>query len=517
MKTHMQAIAPVSPVAPQRLPWWKSFAEAWDRFFFRPGDPTTLGMMRICCGLIAVYTLIAFTWDLQNFFGEHAYLDLEERNAWRKEYPQTGLSGFQSPEPQEDRYFKKWGISKNMTSGQGMPIWSLWFHITEPTAMAITHWTIIGVTFLFTIGFCTRLTSALAWFGSLSYIHRSNFTVFGVDTMMTIALFYLMIGPSGAALSVDRLLKRWWLTFRALRRGGHGESRLPPGAEPTARLPALAVTPSVSANLAIRLFQIHTCIIYMSAGLSKLLGQSWWTGEAIWGTISELEFAPLQYGWYRAFLTFLCEHEWLWYLFMTGGTLFTLAFEIGFAFLVWGPRTRWVIIAMAVTLHGGIGMFMGLKTFSFMMLTLVMSFVPPEVIHRFLRALARGPTGLKLYYPVYLRKSVRAASVVHALDVWNQVELVGQVRKEGQPAHLVLETSQGESLSGMALKFRLIRILGIFRIFFPWNWLAVFRRTKEPFPEAPLPEAAGPAEVPGRWEEEVEVGPKGITAVKQKR
>src|SRR5262245_5252855 len=224
MKNQMPAIAPFSPTALESRPWWKRLAAAWDRFFFRLGDPTTLGMIRICCGLIAVYTLVAFTWDLQAFFGEHAYLNLKERNAQRKEYPQTRIFGFETPDKEEpDRYYMKWGINKKFTSGQGMPIWSLWFHITDPTAMAITHWAIIGVTFLFTIGFCTRLTSALAWFGSLSYIHRSNFTVFGVDTMMTIALFYLMIGPSGAALSIDRLLKRWWLTYRALRRVGQGE------------------------------------------------------------------------------------------------------------------------------------------------------------------------------------------------------------------------------------------------------------------------------------------------------
>jgi hypothetical protein len=464
-----------------------------------------------------VYTLVAFSWDLQGFFGEHAFLSLQERNAVRAEYPteKVLVNTWVAPDRRSDDYEEKWGVPKNWTAGQGLPIWSIWFHVTDPTAMVFTHGAFIAATFLFTIGFCTRLTSVLAWFGALSYIHRSNFTVFGVDTMMTIALFYLMIGPSGAALSVDRLIKRWWLTYRTLRRGVQGEEHPAASGLTSVRPPALAVTPSVSANMAIRLLQIHTCIIYLAAGLAKLQGASWWSGEAIWGTLANFEFAPMQYDWYMAFLEFLAKHPWIWYVFMTCGTIFTLAFEIGFAFLVWRPRTRWIIIGMAVTLHGGIGLFMGLKTFSFMMLTLVMSFVPPEVIHRFLRALARGPARLKLYYQPRLLQSVRAASVVHALDVWNQVELVGQA---GPSPKLVLETPEKDKVAGLALNFRLLRTLGIFRIFYPWNWLGVFRRqAKDTFPEASIPRPTPAGETAGRWEEEVEVGPKASTAVKQKR
>jgi hypothetical protein len=160
---------------------------------------------------------------------------------------------------------------------------------------------------------------------------------------------------------------------------------------------------------------------------------------------------------------------------------------------------------------------MGLKTFSFMMLTLVMSFVPPEVIHRFLRALARGPSGLTLLYPARARKAVRAASIVRALDIWNQVELVPQVPKEGQPANLVLETPQGVKFTRWALAFRLVRLLGIFRIFFPWNWLGIFRGTPDRFSGPSVSKPPSEQDRPGRWQGEVEVAPAATTAVKQKR
>src|SRR5262249_40859207 len=102
---------------------------------------------------------------------------------------------------QIEDYIERFHVDPRRTYTRGQPTWSMWFHVTDPTAMAIIHGVVVFVVFLFTIGFCTPVTAALTWMGSLWYIHR-NFTIlFGVDTMMVILLFYLMIGPSGAAYS----------------------------------------------------------------------------------------------------------------------------------------------------------------------------------------------------------------------------------------------------------------------------------------------------------------------------
>ena len=52
------------------------------------------------------------------------------------------------------------------------------------------------------------VTSVLTWIAAVGYIHRTQQILFGMDTMMNILLIYLMIGNSGAALSVDRLVAR---------------------------------------------------------------------------------------------------------------------------------------------------------------------------------------------------------------------------------------------------------------------------------------------------------------------
>jgi hypothetical protein len=469
----------------------------WNRFWFTPADPTTLGLIRICCGLIALYTFLAYSFDLQQFFGEHAWMDLKARDEFRKDAPVLVMPTDWSMQPtlrshakqltqaEAEKYMKRWGVNPGVMYGRGNVIWSIWFHVTDPTWMAVIHIGFIVVTFLFTIGFCSRVTAVLTWVGVLSYIQRSPTSVFGMDTMMTIVLIYLVLGPSGAALSVDRLITRWWLTRRALRGQRRATGRGKAEDESAAltredlRFP---VRPSVSANVAIRLLQIHVCIIYLAAGLSKLQGASWWNGTAIWFTLANFEFAPMQHKFYVNMLKALSEHRLLWEVIMTGGAIFTLAFEIGYAFLIWNRYTRWVYLAMAVILHGFIGLFMGLKTFSLIMLVMNAAFIPPEVVHRLLRSLGRGRRGYRLLFNPQDRRQLRAASLVHALDVWDQVELTEPVarlaREPGSTAvqaavprpkapadtPLQLVTPADEALSGRSIFWRLFWTLGIFKI-----------------------------------------------------
>src|SRR5262249_39661752 len=149
--------------------------------------------------------------------------------------------------------------------------------------------------------------------------------------------------------------------------------------------------PSISANVALRLLQIHVCIIYLIAGVSKLQGASWWTGTAVWGTLCNFEFAPLNYELYVLFLRKLSENRIVWELFMWTGSLFARFFEIGCVFLLWNSRPRWLSVPAAILLHGFIGMFMGLATFSFMMLVMNMAFLSPAACLAIVRSFTGAP------------------------------------------------------------------------------------------------------------------------------
>ena len=72
----------------------------------------------------------------------------------------------------------------------------------------------------------------------------------------------------------------------------------------------------------------------------------------------------------------------------------TLFLELGFPFLVWDRRWRWMAICGAVMLHTGIALFMGLTTFSLMMLCMLASFVPPEVMREQITSLSSRIAGL---------------------------------------------------------------------------------------------------------------------------
>jgi hypothetical protein len=100
--------------------------------------------------------------------------------------------------------------------------------------------------------------------------------------------------------------------------------------------------------------------------------------------MANYEFSPLRFQIYADALRTFAQHRWLWELVTTGGTLFTLAFEISFAFLVWNRSLRPLLIVGAVLLHLGIALCMGLVAFSMMMLTGVLAFVPAKVVCSFL-------------------------------------------------------------------------------------------------------------------------------------
>jgi hypothetical protein len=325
---------------------------AWNRFFFSPSQPTTLALMRIFAGLIMLYVFFGYSLDLQGFVGPDAWLSKDAARTARLEAPVTAPpTSWDGPE---------------VVLGKGQFVWSLYYHVEGPFWIWVIHLGVMLSALLFTLGFATRVTSVLTWLGNIMYINRAITSVFGMDTMTNLGLFYLMIAPCGAELSLDR-----WLQVRRWRRQ-LGPDYVPP-------VPTLP-----SATFATRLVQINFCFIYLISGFSKLLGQSWWNGTAPSLVLLNYSFAPFDVGLYAKTIRFLAEHRWMWEVAMTVGVVFTLFVEISLAYLIWNSKTRWFMICCSVMMHTMIGLVMGLVTFSLMMLVLLLSFVPPEVCEQVL-------------------------------------------------------------------------------------------------------------------------------------
>jgi len=455
---------------PRRL---ASAWEAWNRFWFRPTSPVGLGLIRILAGSIALYVHLAYTVDLQEFFGEHAWIGADDIRFIVKEQPvPRPWTSWDNPKPapppaseQEKRLMDTWDMPPDQVLSQGACMWSVWFHVTDPRAMWIIHGIVLLCLFLFTIGLFTPVTSVLSWIGMISYIQRSPTSLFGMDTMMNIVMLYLIIGQSGAALSVDRLILRYIRTRRALE-AGHS------------RAVDLGPQPRVSANLAIHLIQVNLCFIYFVSGLSKLAGPAWWQMNAVWLTMANPEFSPLYFPPFYAFLSWLCSHRLLWEIAISGASLFTLFVEISFAFLVWLPRWRFFMVAVALVMHTGIAVFMGLNTFSMMMGVMLLSFLPAQVIEAALAKLRLRAPSMTLVFDPSSPRQRRAVACLRAVDVLEQLSiepatpsvpaaLKGNGRPKPGPA-LTLEDASGKRLSGPEA---LHRVLAGLRLVRPMAWL----------------------------------------------
>lgn len=291
--------------------WFADVVAGWNRFWFEPTDPATLGMIRICAGAMLLYTHLVWGLDLTTFFGAHGWLS------------PSAVSSVQ----------------------EGSFTWSYLWWFESSWALWTVHVAALVVFAMLTVGLFTRVVAVLAWLAAMSYVGRATGALFGLDQINVMLAMYLAVGPSGDAFSVDR-----WLKER--RAGG-----------------PLPVRPSWTANLAIRLIQLHMCVIYLFAGMAKLTGMAWWDGTAMWMAFGNLEYQSLDMTWMAD-----------WPRLMNLLTHVTIFWETFYVALIWPRLTRPVMLALAVPLHMGIAVCLGMMTFGLIMLVGNMAFVPPWVI-----------------------------------------------------------------------------------------------------------------------------------------
>jgi Vitamin K-dependent gamma-carboxylase len=177
------------------------------------------------------------------------------------------------------------------------------------------------------LGFRTRVAAVLSWLLHLTLVATVEGTNYGADQLAHIFLFYLIWFPSGAALSLDRLL-----------------GRAPP-------------EPSPGARLALRVAQIHLCIIYLTSGTAKAGSHAWRNGDAIWRIFMSPEYRRFDFSWLASHPAAAIVAGWA-----------VLVVEMGYAVLIWPRSTRRPWVLLTVGLHLGIAVFMGLTVFGAVMI-----------------------------------------------------------------------------------------------------------------------------------------------------
>lgn len=317
----------------------------WNGFFFTPADPTALGLIRLGVGALLFWSLLVYGLDLQAFFGSAGWAD-----------------------PESVRFVNRM---------QAPAAWSFWFHV--PDSLLRPAWVAcLVIVAMFTMGLWSRVTAVLAWVIVVSISRRVPVSLFGFDQILSAWTLYLAFTfASGQAVSLDRFLARYRLARAAVARRRQDGRWVVPSGQPE---------PSVSANLALRLIQLHLVLIYGMAGLAKLQGPGWWSGTAIWGVLASAEFGQFD-------LTWLASYPW----FLNLMTHAALAFELSYPILIWVPVLRPLVLLTAVLMHVGIAISApGLTEFGLAMFAGNLAFVSGP----WLRSLVVGdaqPAGRVLY------------------------------------------------------------------------------------------------------------------------
>lgn len=289
--------------------WLADWAAAWHTFWFTAADPLPLAVIRIGTGALLTWSSLVWLLDADAFFGSRGWL--APADVWRM-----------NDQPWQ---------------------WSWFFAAGDPTAVRVLAGIAVCAAVLLTVGLATPLAALVSLLSLVSAANRAPLNTFGLDDTLGMLVIGLVVGPAGARLSLDERL------LGAGQGGGH----------------------CVRANVALRMMQVHLCVIYFFSGCGKLFGASWWEGTAIWGAAANVQYRTLD-------LTWLAAHP----LAVNAITLATLFWEVGYAALVWPRLTRPLFLAMAVAVHLGIGLTMGMMEFGLAMIVANLAFVPAAAWRR---------------------------------------------------------------------------------------------------------------------------------------
>lgn len=141
-------------------------SRAWNRFWFSPEPVSTLALVRIAFGLVALAWTLALVPDLFQWFGADGILPRQP----------GGVAG-------------TWG-----PLGPAAP---------DGVLVAALVVLIVGSASL-VVGYRTRAAALLVFLGLLAFQRRDPWVFDSGDGLLRVIALYLALAPSGAALSLDR-------------------------------------------------------------------------------------------------------------------------------------------------------------------------------------------------------------------------------------------------------------------------------------------------------------------------
>lgn len=176
--------------------------------------------------------------------------------------------------------------------------------------------------FFLLIGFRSRLSALVCLLIHMMVFNGYNLTTFGFDGFLFLLLFYTLMFPVHKVYAVDAL-------------ASNKDNYIDPK----------------ELNLYLKIMQIHLCIVYFTAGVSKYGRQEWMDGTAFIKSLASDPVVGMSLTW---------------------GGLFA---EIFFSLLIWikwGRINRVMLLSM-ILMHVFIGAVMGLLPFAWLMIVFDLS------------------------------------------------------------------------------------------------------------------------------------------------
>ncbi len=278
-----------------------------EAFFFAPATDNWLALLRLGLGSqLACYCLaLNSSWSL--------FLSGTEQGLITREFAEVMVSS-QSP------FIPR--ISWLIIAGN-------WVGLEEQTSLTLVWFALFLAACCLVAGFCCRTAACSAWLLHLGVAKSAGLFSYGVDNLMTIGLFYLMLSPLPDGHALDA--RRW-------RRRPSDPRML---------------------RFFCRVLQLHLCLIYFFGGLTKCLGRGWWDGSNIWRALTRPPFNVISPD---------IIASWSFWLPAIG--IATWIVELAYPAMIWPARTRPIWLTLTCAMHLAIGFAMGMYLFAFVMIVL---------------------------------------------------------------------------------------------------------------------------------------------------
>ncbi len=306
----------------------EEFGQRWNRFWFAPADALPCCVLRLAVGLIATAHFLAMGPGLGVWFANDGVLT----PAAVKRILELPGGGGTTFHPSYLNYFP------------------------AGTGLYVVHAAAVIVSLAFAVGFLTRASGVLTLVALLAYVHRVPEVAGHLEPVLSFLIAYLVIAPSGAWLSLDQ------------RIFGSGKK------SPVASLMAGSAEPSLAANISLRLIQVHIAMFYAMMGLSKLYGDAWWQGAAIWMLMAQTESRVVDA---TAFRRLGQIGEYL----LNFAAHLVVYFELAFGVLIWTRIGRSALLALSLIVWPVLILATGQLLFGLTMLAANLAFVSPAWLH----------------------------------------------------------------------------------------------------------------------------------------